>query len=73
MKKIGVLIGAAVFDLGVIAISGQAAQAADMFLKWKLDAVKTAAACTKDGGTVVDENGQKYCQTTKPAGAAPQR
>jgi hypothetical protein len=72
MRKIGILVSAAVFDLGVITVSGQAAQV-DMFLKIKIDAVNTPAVCAQKGGTVVEDKGQKYCQTTKPDGTAPRQ
>jgi hypothetical protein len=72
MRKIGILVGAAFFDLGVIAIAAQAAQT-ENYLKLKIDAVNTPAVCAQKGGTVIDDHGQKYCQVPNSAGSAPKQ
>jgi hypothetical protein len=63
MRKSGVILaGAVCFDLGVMFVSGQPAEAGRYL---KVHVPDDATACVNNGGTVVNRNGQKYCNTTK--------
>ena len=63
MNKLGIILaGAALFDLGTVVVSSQAASA-DGFLKVEIDAAHTAPSCAVNGGTVITSGAKSFCQT----------